>query len=223
MRLRTAPKLALAGRRLYERRADTALNIMIEERVEAAAASAGADEVRRICAASCNGKEIENSIPKILRANPFTPLNNMVGPNGETMGAGAHDCAAFKSRYRPCRVLPTSSNGNDAEMEEHGIGVGFLYATVSTNGFVIEPVFFTPDSLNEIHREYVEEHGARGRCRDSSPVRLRRTLPARIRADLIELFEQVGGIHMQIGKTYKLSKRPATGIVAHRRCDQGCC
>ena len=29
------------------------------------------------------GRAIENSIPKIMRANPFPPVNSMVGPEGE--------------------------------------------------------------------------------------------------------------------------------------------
>ena len=78
--LKDGAKVALAGRG-YMKGVQYALNVMIEERV-AAAAKANADEVRSICAKH-SAREIENSIPKILRANPFTPLNNMVGPNGE--------------------------------------------------------------------------------------------------------------------------------------------
>ena len=54
---------------------------MIEDRTEAGA-DASLAEVNRI-AAEHRGRDIENSIPKVLRANPFTPLNNVVGPRGE--------------------------------------------------------------------------------------------------------------------------------------------
>ena len=39
-------------------------------------------EIERIVAGA-GGRTIENTIPKILRANPFPPVNSMVGPAGE--------------------------------------------------------------------------------------------------------------------------------------------
>ncbi|OYY67037.1 MAG: hypothetical protein B7Y51_00685, partial [Burkholderiales bacterium 28-67-8] len=39
-------------------------------------------EARRI-AAACRGGEVENTIPKVMRAQPFVAVNSMVGPNGE--------------------------------------------------------------------------------------------------------------------------------------------
>ena len=196
--LKDGAKVALAGRG-FMKDVQYSLNIMIEERV-ATAASANADEVRRICAGH-SGKEIENSIPKILRANPFTPLNNMVGPNGERW-VPVHTIVPHSKAVSTAQGIAGVFERNDELMTEHGIGVGFLYATVSTNGFVIEPVFFTPDSLNEIHREYVEDHVlSKMPGFESNPEAQDAT--AKVRAELVDLFEQLGGIHMQIGKTYK--------------------
>ena len=88
-----------------------------------------------------------------------------------------------------------------ALMEEHGIGAGFLLATVSTNCFVIEPVFFTPDSLTEIHKETIEDNVlARMPGFESNPAAAEAT--AKIRRDLIAFFSEVGGVHLQIGKAY---------------------
>ena len=195
--LKDGAKVALAGRG-FMKGVQYSLNIMIEERV-AEAAAAGAAEVRSICA-RYTGKEIENSIPKILRANPFTPLNNMVGPNGERW-VPIHTIVPHSKAESTVQAISDVFEKNENLMEKHGIGVGFLYATVSTNGFVIEPVFFTPDSLNEIHEEYVEDHVLKKMPGfDADPAAQEAT--ARIRGELIDLFERVGGIHMQIGKSY---------------------
>ena len=86
-------------------------------------------------------------------------------------------------------------------MEEHGIGCGFLLTTIAHNGFALEPVFFTPDSLNELHRETVEASVLRKMpCFESNPAASEAT--ALIRGELIEMFRNAGGIHMQIGKSY---------------------
>ena len=89
----------------------------------------------------------------------------------------------------------------DALMEEHGIGYGFLFATVSHTGFVIEPVFFTPDALDDIHKATVEDSVLRKMpCFEANPAASEAT--ALVRKEVIELFETIGGIHMQIGKAY---------------------
>ena len=43
------------------------------------------------------------------------------------------------------------------QMDRLGVVVGLLLSTVGTNAFVIEPVFFWPDELTEIHEDAVED------------------------------------------------------------------
>ncbi len=195
--IKDGTRVAVAGRGFMEN-VQYSLHVMIEERTPAAATSA-ADEVRSLCTER-GGKEIENSIPKILRANPFTPLNNMVGPNGERW-VPVHTLVPHSRAEQVLADVKALFENHDVLMEQHGIGHGFLLATVSTNGFVIEPVFFTPDSLNEIHEATVEP-GVLKRmpCFDANPAASEAT--AMIRSELIDLFRNAGGIHMQIGKSY---------------------
>ena len=87
------------------------------------------------------------------------------------------------------------------DIDRFDIGVGFLLALISTNGFVIEPVFFTPDAMAELHKEVVEDSVLKSI--KGFPENLEaREATARIRAELLDLFEQVGGVHLQIGKAY---------------------
>lgn len=190
-------KIAIAGRG-YMKDVKYSLHVLFEERVAAAATAAAAD-IRSICARH-NGQEIENSIPKILRANPFTPLNNMVGPNGERW-VPVHTIVPHSKAELTMKAVQALFENYDPLMEQHGIGHGFLFATVSHNGFVIEPVFFTPDALNEIHKETVEKNVLNKMpCFDENEAA--RAATATIRQALIDLFESLGGIHMQIGKAY---------------------
>ncbi|MDX1517438.1 MAG: FAD-binding oxidoreductase, partial [Woeseiaceae bacterium] len=195
--LREGAKVAVAGRG-YMKNVQYSLHVMIEDRSRAAVLDAAA-AVREICDGH-GGREIENSIPTILRANPFTPLNNMVGPNGERW-VPVHVLVAHSQAEAVLSGVLAVLDKHDAAMEEHGIGWGYLLATVSTNGFVIEPVFFTPDALNEIHEATVEEHVLKKMRRfDANPAAA--AVTAGIRAELLQLFNDAGGIHMQIGKAY---------------------
>ena len=195
--IKDGAKVAMAGRG-FMKDVQYSLHVMIEERIEAAA-SAAADTVREI-GERHGGKAIENSIPKILRANPFGPLNNMVGPNGERW-TPVHTLVPHSKAASTMDAVTALLAERSGDMEAHGIGAGFLLATVSTNCFVIEPVFFTPDALTEIHRETVEQDVLKRMPGfDANPDAAKVT--ADVRQALIDLFCEIGGVHLQIGKAY---------------------
>lgn len=190
-------KVAMAGRG-YMDDVDWSIQIIVEDRIEAGA-KARAEAVRSICAKH-GGREIENSIPKITRANPFGPVNSMLGPEGE--------------RWLPVHGLLPHSRIQDgfakieglfeaarARSDELGVGTGYLLATVSTNCFVIEPVFFWPDEWTEIHEDAVEAaHLAKLKRHPANPEA--RAHVDALRCQLIELLSDLGAAHFQIGKSY---------------------
>ena len=87
-------------------------------------------------------------------------------------------------------------------MEREGIGAGFLFTTVSTHCFVVEPVFFWPDVLTEIHRDTVEPGVLKKLPGFDENLEARRAV-ARIREELLEFFCDMGAAHLQIGKAYR--------------------
>lgn len=195
--IKDGAKVAIAGRG-FMKDVQFSLQVMIEDRSKAAVSEA-ADEVRALCS-QAGAKEIENSIPKILRANPFTPLNNMIGPNGERW-VPVHTILPHSKAEQTYADIMALFEKHDALMEQHGIGYGFLLTTISHNGFVIEPVFFTPDELNEIHHATVEDNVLRKIAGfEANPDAAAAT--AMVRSELIELFREAGGVHLQIGKSY---------------------
>lgn len=190
-------KVALAGRG-YMDDVDWSTQIVVEDRIDAGAAARAA-EVRKICL-SAGGREIENSIPKITRANPFGPVNSMLGPEGERWlpihGLLPHgDAIEVYERIEALFAEHAETNAN------LGIGVGYLLATVSTNCFVMEPVFFWPDEWLEIHEDAVEDAHLQRLPRHPANPEARAQVD-QLRRALIDLLSELGAAHTQIGRSY---------------------
>lgn len=200
-------KTALAGRGFMEDVAYS-LHVMVEES-GAALADERLERTRQICAEN-GGREIENSIPKILRANPFTPLNNVVGPSGERW-APVHALVPHSRAVAVIDGVEKIFSGHKELMEREGIGVGYLLATVATHCFVMEPVFFWPDAMTEIHRDTVEP-GVLKKLPGFEENPAARQAVAQIRQDLLDFFCDMGAAHLQVGKAYpyKQGLKPAS-------------
>ncbi|MEM7501695.1 MAG: FAD-binding oxidoreductase [Pseudomonadota bacterium] len=195
--IKDSAKLAMAGRG-YMKNVKFSLHVMLEEQSDAAA-DAGLARVRELCEAR-DGRELEDSIPKILRANPFTPLNNVVGPRGERW-VPIHTIVPHSKAADTLQAVNAIFDTHREDVDRLGIGVGYLLAVVATNGFVIEPVFFTPDAMQELHRDTVEDAVLKTMPGfDENPEA--RALTEVLRTEIIAKFAELGGIHMQIGKTY---------------------
>lgn len=195
--LKDGAKVALAGRR-YMDDVDFSMQLMIEGYTQCEA-DAKARKVSDI-AVSFNGREISNSIPKIARANPFGPVNVMLGPEGERWVC-THALVSHSSAVASHRAILDVFAMYKSEFEKYGVETGFLFALVSTNAFVLEPVFFWPDAATEIHEKYIEsDHFVKlPKLKEDLDAR---QLVAKVRHELAAMFRDVGGVHMQIGKDY---------------------
>ncbi|MYH68816.1 MAG: FAD-binding oxidoreductase [Gammaproteobacteria bacterium] len=200
-------KTAIAGRGFMEDVAYS-LHVMVEES-GAALADERLQRTRQICSDN-GGREIENSIPKILRANPFTPLNNVVGPSGERW-APVHALVPHSRAVAVIDGVEEIFSGHKALMEREGIGVGYLLATVATHCFVVEPVFFWPDAMTQIHRDTVEP-GVLKKLSGFKENPAARQAVAQIRQELLDFFCDMGAAHLQVGKAYpyKQGLKPAS-------------
>jgi FAD/FMN-containing dehydrogenase len=195
--IKQGAKVALAGRNFVE--ADSwSVHFFVEDRTDSAVKER-IDEIREI-AQQYQCVEIENTIPKVLRANPFGPVNNMIGPNGERW-APVHTLVPHSKAELAYQTSSEIFAKHQTAIDTFNIGIGYLLATVSTNVFVLEPVFFWPDELNELHHHAIEpQHLKRMTPFKASPEA--RSAVQAIREDLIHAYKDLGGVHMQIGKTY---------------------
>ena len=195
--LRDGARIAAAGRGFME---DVAwsFNVMIEDR-GAEGAAERLEAARRIAAGE-GGRELPDTIPKILRANPFGPVNSMIGPEGERW-VPVHGIFPHSQAIDAMSAVSDLFASREQTLAEHGIGVGYLLATISTHCTVLEPVFFWPDALEEIHRRSIEPaHLRKIRGFPENPAA--RAAVVEIRQNLIALFAELGAAHLQLGKSY---------------------
>ena len=195
--LREGAKVALAGRGFMDK-VDYSLHVCVEGR-----SAAGVKEdiqVLKDIVAQLGGKEIENSIPKIIRANPFGPMNNILGPQGE--------------RWVPIHgIVPTSEGPNTwaeieagfeamaDELDKHDILTGFLITSLGTTGYLIEPVFLWPEEVWPIHEHTVgDEWMKKIKRHEANPDAT--AVVDKARQVVLDVFSKRGGAHFQIGRTY---------------------
>lgn len=195
--IREGVRLARAGRRFGERARYT-LHVIAEGRSDAAAQADMA--ALRAAAEAAGGIEIENSIPKLLAANPFGPVNNMVGPRGERW-VPIHALVPHSAARSAFAGIEAIFKRHEEARAEHGIETGYLFATVSSTVLLIEPVFFWPDALSAIHEKSVEAAVLKRLERfDANPSA--RDAVAAMRAEMIAYFAEIGAAHLQAGKAY---------------------
>ena len=195
--LREGVRTAIAGRGFLDEDRFS-VHFVIEEATQAAA-DTGAARIAAICA-DAGGQEVENSVPKIARANPFGPLNSLVGPGGERW-LPVHGLLPHSKAAAAFEAIEALFERNRAVLETHGIAHGTLFTFADTNCFVIEPVFYWPDKLNALHRHTVEDAMlAKFTPQPENPAA--RTEVMRLRNEIVALFGTMGAAHLQIGRLY---------------------
>lgn len=200
--LREGARVVAAGRSFLDETPFSA-HMIVEGRSDAAVA----EDIRRIeaIAAAHGGRPVENTIPKVMRANPFPPVNSMLGPSGERW-VPVHGIVRHSRANAVVDAITALFAEHDAAMSAHGVGAGYLFLTTGRSGFLIEPVFYYPGRWGAMHRRSVEPaHLARLEEQPDSPAA--RALVDRLRAAIVDIFGREGGVHMQIGRTYPLEAR----------------
>ena len=192
-------KLVAAGRSFLN---DAAYSLhCIAEGRNQPGVDADVERISRI-ARDAGGRPVENSIPKVLRANPFPPPNSMVGPDGERW-VPVHGFVPHSALADCWTAIHDLYRKYEADMLSRKVEAGAMFAAVSASAALVEPVFFWPGALNPLHETAVEpQHLARlpRHLEDAEATALVTTL----RAEIIALFERFGAAHLQIGRTYPL-------------------
>jgi FAD/FMN-containing dehydrogenase len=194
-------KVAFAGRSFLDG-VPFSLHCIAERRREAEA-EADMAEIGRIVA-EAGGRAVENTIPKILRANPFPPVNSMVGPAGERW-VPVHGFLPHSRLIEAWEAIQALYASHADEMRRLGVEAGAMFAAVSPQACLIEPVFFWPDALNPLHRHAVEPaHLAKLKGFPANAESA--ALVQRLRAGIVDLFRERSAVHLQIARTYPLKQ-----------------
>lgn len=195
--LREGAKVALAGRGFMDK-VDYSLHVCVEGR-----SATGVKEdmkVLKSIAANLGGKEIENSIPKIIRANPFGPMNNILGPQGERW-VPIHGLVPVSEGAATWAEIQAGFDAMSDEFEAHDILAGFLITSLGTTGFLIEPVFIWPEEIWPIHEHTVGADWMK-KIKRHAPNPEATAVVKKARQVVLDVFTKHAGAHFQIGRTY---------------------
>lgn len=196
--IKEGAKVVAAGRD-FMKNANFSLHVLTEGRVQAAA-DADIAIAREIVAAN-RGKEIENTIPKIIRANPFGPLNSILGPDGERW-APVHGLVSHSKATACFQAFLELFARHADEMESRGMHYGTLIANVGNSGMVIEPCLYWPDVRNPLIEDTVEDaHLRKLPVPEANPEAW--TLCQTMRKAIADVFFEHDAAHFQIGRTYR--------------------
>jgi D-lactate dehydrogenase (cytochrome) len=192
-----AGKIALAGRDFVGE--ETYSLHLIAEGRSAAGVQADIAEARRI-AAEHRGEEIANTIAKVIRAQPFPPLNSVLGPGGERW-TPVHGVAPLSTAADLFEAIQQVFAEMAADFERLGVKAGYLFTSISTNALIVEPVFYWPGKRMAVHASAMQpEHLAKLPALPDDPAATQLVVLARKR--LMALFQRFGCGHFQIGRTY---------------------
>jgi FAD/FMN-containing dehydrogenase len=195
--LMSAAKIAMGGRQFIEAE-EYSVHIICEGRSKTGVAE-DVEAVRAIAKAG-GGREIENTIAKVIRANPFPPLNSILGPEGERW-APVHGVVSLSAAPKLFAEIEAIFDDMAPAFQAEGVYCGYLFTSLSTNALIIEPVFYWPEAHNPLIASTVEpEHLARLPVLPANPKATAVVVEARQR--VIALCAQMGCGHFQIGRSY---------------------
>lgn len=192
-----ALRIALAGRRFLPQEAYS-LHVTCAAR-SAAALDADLAACRQAALAR-GGREIPNSIPRAVRAQPFPPLEAVLGPDGDRWAA-LNAKVAHSDAMTIIRASATLLDPYRERMRAEGVWMSHLLIAIGTHAFSFEPVFHWHDEWLPVH----EKHAAAALKARGNPPAARPAAAAlvhELRGRLVELFAAQGAASNQLGKTY---------------------
>ena len=189
-------KMALAGKRFLSG-FDFSAHYVVEgsSRAEISAKLA---MVRKAMAG--HGTEIANTIPTVLRAMPFIPLYPILGPRGQRW-VPMHGILPFSKIKEFHRRISELHAANAEKMDALKIEYAAMFTTISTNGFLYEPVFYWEDDRTPYHKRYLpQEYLDMLPEYEANPEG--RAFVGELRSMIQDIFVDMGAVHMQVGKRY---------------------
>ncbi|ATW03400.1 FAD-binding oxidoreductase [Sphingorhabdus sp. YGSMI21] len=170
----------------------------IVEGFDPADAAAKARRLRHLLADV--GREIANSMPTFVRAMPFAPLTNILGPGGERWvpvhGILNHDkVVAFNTAFHAL------VQDRQPEMDRLGVWLGTMFSPAGPAGFLYEIALYWPDHRSSYHRQTLgEEH--LGNIPGFQENAEAREYANSLKESIIALLQNFGAAHFQIGRAY---------------------
>lgn len=192
-------RIALNGRKVFPPQTHL-LQITIDDHSRGGAAARLA-QVRKI-ALACGADEVAPTVPRALRAMPFTNFNV---PERRTSERNLPTNSLYPHSRAPAahRAIIDFFAAHAAEMERRGVTFGTVFFAVGKNAICIEPLIYWHDEAYLAHNRIAETSDVtrlspqpEGGPVSSYVHELREALKAVMQAN--------GAVHVQIGKSYNM-------------------
>lgn len=196
-----AALLQLARMALAGERALATSNYLAHYIIEGSDAPDVASKLRRLRRVMHGqGQEITNTIPTVVRNQPFERMFHVLGPGGERW-LPVHGLLPHSRVPGFFRALTALLHTHAPYMRQHGVWIGSLYECIGAGGFTIELGLYWPDATSAYHRAAVAPATLASLPVHAENLVLRDWI-ARLRLELIDLYQAHGAVHFQLGKVY---------------------
>jgi glycolate oxidase len=151
-------------------------------------------------AVAAHGSETANTIPTVLMSMPFIPLYPILGPQGQRW-VPMHGIMPFSKLVAFNNKLDELYASYAERMAAAKVEKAAMYTSISTTGFLFEPVFYWQDDRTVFHKRYLpQEYLDMLPEYEANPAG--RALVAEMKDAIQDVFTQFGAVHMQLGKAY---------------------
>lgn len=145
------------------------------------------------------GRDIPNTMPAVMRATPFMPYP-VVGMDGKRC-LPLHTIVPFSKAVAFHTALENYFAERKAEMDAMDMTTPSIFGTLSTNGFLYEPVLYWPDQPDVFHERNTPEE-LLAPMRKNEPNEKGRAFAKEMFEDMVTIMHEHSGVHLQIGKAY---------------------
>jgi FAD/FMN-containing dehydrogenase len=147
------------------------------------------------------GSELEPTVPAVFRADPFGAVQSvLLGPEGQ-IWLPVHGIVPFSRAKEAARAVKDFQDENRAAFDKHGIKMSYL-SLPSVNDFLFEPSLYYFDELGKFRLERISEEAA-GKWQEIPADTEARTAVLALRRKLAKIFDDLGGVHIQLAKYYE--------------------
>lgn len=204
---RSLVRMAAAGRRVLASAPYAAH--YITDGFSAAEARAKLATIREV--ALRHGREIANSVPMVVRALPFQPLHNMLGPAGERW-VPLHGLLPHSRAQAFHRDFIAYVQEKTPEMEAKGVHIGAMFSCIGAGTFLYEPALYWKHELTAYHERMMEPAYLASLPR--YPANPEGTaLVDEMRMHIVDLMHSHGAGHFQVAKLYPYDRERDPGAL----------
>lgn len=193
--LKDAAGVAAGGANFLQKHAFS-LHLVLEARNDAELATS-MERAREICGEM--GTELPDTVPRVMRSKPFSPVRGMLGGDGERW-VPIHAVFALGDWDKVVAANNAFFEEKQAFMDKHGIVYSVMCMTVGSE-FFLEPAFYWYDSLTGLHFKSVGED-VTAPWRERAPNPEAREAVAKLRAETQDLYISMGGVNWQVARDY---------------------